>query len=251
MPWFALGLGSNVLLPDEGLDALVIRLGKGLDRLDQAGERLDRRRRAAGAARRAARRRRRAGPGCTRWWACPAPSGGGVFMNAGCHGAEWSDVVESVTGGGAQRRGSRRSRREHSLCLPPERPRRVRWCSRPTVELRAGGSEPLIEAELNELFRWRSGGDPVQPALLRQRLQESRDGASRHREGGRGPPAADRGRRAEGVPRSVARRCPRCTPTTSSTPAGRPRRMSGALIARRAGDGPGPLRRDAGARGQD
>ena len=29
IPWFALGLGSNILLPDEGLDALVIRLGKG------------------------------------------------------------------------------------------------------------------------------------------------------------------------------------------------------------------------------
>ena len=34
MPWFALGLGSNILLPDDGLDALVIRLGKGLDRLE-------------------------------------------------------------------------------------------------------------------------------------------------------------------------------------------------------------------------
>jgi UDP-N-acetylmuramate dehydrogenase len=27
IPWFAIGLGSNILLPDEGLDALVIRLG--------------------------------------------------------------------------------------------------------------------------------------------------------------------------------------------------------------------------------
>ena len=36
--WFALGLGSNILLPDEGLDALVIRLGKGMDRLDRDGD---------------------------------------------------------------------------------------------------------------------------------------------------------------------------------------------------------------------
>src|SRR5215210_1665393 len=33
--WFAVGLGSNILLPDEGLDALVIRMGKGLDRIQQ------------------------------------------------------------------------------------------------------------------------------------------------------------------------------------------------------------------------
>ena len=38
MPWFAIGLGSNILLPDEGLEALVIRLGKGLDRLRAARE---------------------------------------------------------------------------------------------------------------------------------------------------------------------------------------------------------------------
>ena len=34
VPWFALGLGSNLLLPDEGMEALVLRLGKGLDRCD-------------------------------------------------------------------------------------------------------------------------------------------------------------------------------------------------------------------------
>jgi UDP-N-acetylmuramate dehydrogenase len=39
VPWFAVGLGSNILLPDKGLDALVIRLGKGLDHLSQDGER--------------------------------------------------------------------------------------------------------------------------------------------------------------------------------------------------------------------
>src|SRR5919112_5879766 len=38
VPWFVVGLGSNILLPDEGLDALVIRLGKGLDRVTQRKE---------------------------------------------------------------------------------------------------------------------------------------------------------------------------------------------------------------------
>ena len=39
VPWFALGLGSNILLPDEGMDALVIRLGKGTDRLERDADR--------------------------------------------------------------------------------------------------------------------------------------------------------------------------------------------------------------------
>src|SRR5690242_15557289 len=38
VPWFAIGLGSNILLPDEGLDALAIRMGKGLDRVQQQQE---------------------------------------------------------------------------------------------------------------------------------------------------------------------------------------------------------------------
>ena len=39
VPWFALGLGSNLLFPDAGLEALVIRMGKGLDQATQAGDR--------------------------------------------------------------------------------------------------------------------------------------------------------------------------------------------------------------------
>ena len=38
VPVFALGLGSNILLPDDGLEALVIRLGKGLDRVERQGD---------------------------------------------------------------------------------------------------------------------------------------------------------------------------------------------------------------------
>src|SRR3972149_5857598 len=36
---FPLGLGSNVLLPDEGLEALVVRLGRGLDGVRSEGDR--------------------------------------------------------------------------------------------------------------------------------------------------------------------------------------------------------------------
>lgn len=94
--WFALGLGSNVLLPDEGLDALVIRLGKGLDAIKSDGDRWT-----IGAglpAPIAARRTAESGwSGLHKMVGVPGSVGGGVFMNAGCHGAEWADVIEAVT----------------------------------------------------------------------------------------------------------------------------------------------------------
>jgi len=96
VPWFALGLGSNLLFPDAGLDALVIRLGKGLDQLDHAGGPLW----TLGAglpAPLAAKRTAAAGwGGIHKMVGVPGSVGGGIAMNAGCHGAEWSDVVETV-----------------------------------------------------------------------------------------------------------------------------------------------------------
>jgi len=96
VPWFAVGLGSNILLPDDGLDALVIRLGRGLDGLQQDGDRWT-----VGAglpAPLAARRTAAAGFGGLHIFVgVPGTVGGGVFMNAGCHGGEWSEVVERIT----------------------------------------------------------------------------------------------------------------------------------------------------------
>ena len=96
VPVFALGLGSNVLLPDEGLDALVIRLGKGLD-----GMRNEAARWWLGAglpAPLAARKTAEQGWGGIHMMVgVPGTVGGGVFMNAGCHGGQWADTVERVT----------------------------------------------------------------------------------------------------------------------------------------------------------
>jgi len=97
VPWFALGLGSNLLLPDEGMEALVIRLGKGLDRCDPlSGARW---RLGAGLPQPlAARRSAEAGfAGLHRFVGVPGTVGGGVFMNAGCHGGDWAGIVRQVT----------------------------------------------------------------------------------------------------------------------------------------------------------
>ncbi len=95
VPWFALGLGSNLLFPDAGLDALIIRVGKGLDELRQDGDHF---RLGAGLpAPLAAKRTAAAGfGGVHKMVGVPGSVGGGVVMNAGCHHAEWRDTVVSV-----------------------------------------------------------------------------------------------------------------------------------------------------------
>ena len=98
LPWLALGLGSNVLLPDEGFAGLVIRPGKGLAATTREGPEdtmwtvgaglptplLAKRSAAAGLG------------GVNRLIGVPGTVGGGVFMNAGAHGQEFRDVVRWV-----------------------------------------------------------------------------------------------------------------------------------------------------------
>lgn len=157
IPWFALGLGSNVLLPDEGLDALVIRLGKGLDRIESQQ---DRWRFGAGLpAPLAARKTAEAGWGGLHVMVgVPGTVGGGVFMNAGCHGGQWSDVVETVLAVDATG-GSRVFTRDEI----PFRYRRSGlegWVVLETsVRLAAADREGLQE-EVARLFDWRQRGTP-------------------------------------------------------------------------------------------
>jgi UDP-N-acetylmuramate dehydrogenase len=180
VPWFALGLGSNILLPDGGLDALVLRLGKGLDHLVRDGTRW---RLGAGLpAPLAARRTAEAGhAGLHRFVGVPGTVGGGVYMNAGCHGGEWADVIERVTvvdGDGDLRVLERREipftyRRsglkhrivvEADVVLEPEDPAR-------------------LSAEVAELFRWRQQGTPFNQPCCGSVFQNP-GGASWKREGG-------------------------------------------------------------------
>ncbi len=235
IPWFALGLGSNILLPDEGLDALVIRLGKGLDQPAPGRRALDRRRRPAGAARGAADGR------------------GGLRRTAHLGGraghGRWRRVHERrlprrrLVGG--RRVGDRgRTRRDATRCSPraaiPFTYRRSglegRIVLETTVRLRRRGAAPAGRGD-RRAVRLAPGGNAVQPALLRQRVQEpvGAELESGRRAADRG--AADRGGGAQGVTEWAARRSRRCTPTTSSTPARRPPPTSAALIELRAAGG--------------
>ncbi len=157
VPTFVVGLGSNILLPDEGLEALVIRLGKGLDELRQDGERWT-----VGAglpAPLAARRTAGAGfAGLHIFVGVPGTVGGGIFMNAGCHGGDWATVVERVLVVDATGQDRvldrdevpftyRRSGLEGRVVLET------------VVRLRA---EPLgrLEEQIAEMFDWRQRGTP-------------------------------------------------------------------------------------------
>lgn len=180
VPWFALGLGSNILLPDEGMDALVIRLGKGLDQLAQEGERW---RVGAGLpAPLAARRTAAAGWfGLHKFVGVPGTCGGGVYMNAGCHGAEWKDFVESVVVSDAA--GNDRVLRRDEI---PFQYRTSGLAGQVVLEVtvRLRPEDPkAIEEELAELFRWRSEGTPFNQPCCGSVFRNP-GGASWKREGG-------------------------------------------------------------------
>ena len=93
MPVTTVGLGSNLLVADDGVDALVLRLAGELAAVTTDGDLL----RAGGGAANAVclHRARTAGLGAFEF-ACAIPGtiGGGVWMNAGAYGGDFSQVLE-------------------------------------------------------------------------------------------------------------------------------------------------------------
>jgi UDP-N-acetylmuramate dehydrogenase len=180
LAWFAIGLGSNILLPDEGLDALVIRVGKGLDQLVREG---DRWRIGAGLpAPLAARRTAEAGyAGLHIFVGVPGSVGGGVYMNAGCHGGDWAGIIETVTvvheTGDTEVLGRERIAFEY---------RRSGLSGRlvvgTTVRLRPEDPAQIGE-ELDEMYRWRREGTPFNQPCCGSVFQNP-GGPSWKREGG-------------------------------------------------------------------
>lgn len=156
VPVFPLGLGSNVLLPDDGLDALVVRLGKGLDGVHNEGDRwwLGAGLPAPLAARKTAKQ---GWAGLHLMVGVPGTVGGGVYMNAGCHGAQWADVVVGVTV--AAPTGECRVIPREDISF------QYRWSGLDGViveaEVRLSPGDPvLLEEEVERLFAWRQAGTP-------------------------------------------------------------------------------------------
>jgi UDP-N-acetylmuramate dehydrogenase len=92
LPVAVVGLGSNLLAADEGVEALVLRLAGGLASARVEGETLV----AGGGAANAVclHQARAAGLGGFEFaCAIPGTAGGGVWMNAGAYGSDWSEIL--------------------------------------------------------------------------------------------------------------------------------------------------------------
>ena len=102
VPVFPMGVGSNLIVRDGGLRAVVIRLGRGFNGISVEGPRVT-----AGAAAldaHVARRAAEAGVDLTFLRTIPGSIGGAVRMNAGCYGTYVADhliEVRAVTRAGA------------------------------------------------------------------------------------------------------------------------------------------------------
>ena len=161
VPWLVLGLGSNVLIRDEGFPGVVLVMGKAVADLQQdvAGEAGVWRAGAGLPTPLLARRSAAAGlAGVHRLVGVPGTVGGGVYMNAGAHGQEFRDVVRTVdlvTADGAveTRTGAvidwryRTSNLNAVVVLSA------------TVALQPEDARRL-DAEIREHFRWRKEGTP-------------------------------------------------------------------------------------------
>ncbi|MDN5788633.1 UDP-N-acetylmuramate dehydrogenase [Pseudorhodobacter sp.] len=95
IPVFPIGVGSNLIVRDGGLRAVVIRLGRGFNAIEVAGDTI----RAGAAALDAhvARKAADAGRDLTFLRTIPGSIGGAVRMNAGCYGSYAADHLLDVT----------------------------------------------------------------------------------------------------------------------------------------------------------
>lgn len=94
IPVFPMGVGSNLIVRDGGLRAVVIRLGRGFNGIDIDGDRV-----IAGAAAldaHVARKAAEAGRDLTFLRTIPGSIGGAVRMNAGCYGSYVADNLQEI-----------------------------------------------------------------------------------------------------------------------------------------------------------
>lgn len=94
VPVFPIGVGSNLIVRDGGIRAVVIRLGRGFNSIEIQGDRV-----VAGAAAldaHVARKAAEAGLDLTFLRTIPGSIGGAVRMNAGCYGHYAADFLQEI-----------------------------------------------------------------------------------------------------------------------------------------------------------
>lgn len=96
VPYFILGLGSNILVSDKGIEGLVIKLGGEFTEITLSENNLIRCGAGSTLARLCVFARNMSLGGLEFAWGIPGSVGGAVYMNAGAYGGEIKDVVVSV-----------------------------------------------------------------------------------------------------------------------------------------------------------
>ncbi len=95
LPWRAIGRGSNLLVSDKGIEGVVIKLGKGLDHLEINETEMK-----VGAGfslvSLSVQISKKGLAGLEFASGIPGSVGGAVYMNAGAHGSDMSEVLEKV-----------------------------------------------------------------------------------------------------------------------------------------------------------
>ena len=147
LPIVVVGLGSNVLAADAGVDALVLRLSGELASVEIDATRMV----AGGGAPNAValHRARAAGLGGMEFaCAIPGTAGGGVRMNAGAYGRDWSHIVDralvvTADGTGWLSRDELQLRYRHSALVPGQVVARVEFRLEPreSTEIRRDVAE--------------------------------------------------------------------------------------------------------------
>ncbi|RID87292.1 UDP-N-acetylmuramate dehydrogenase [Peribacillus asahii] len=95
LPWRAIGRGSNLLVSDAGIEGALIKLGKGLDHLEINGSEI---RVGAGYSlvSLSVQISKKGLAGLEFASGIPGSVGGSVYMNAGAHGSDMSEILEKA-----------------------------------------------------------------------------------------------------------------------------------------------------------
>ena len=159
-PLLWVGLGSNLLVRDGGVEGVVILTSRGLGGIEEPGERLVR----AGAGAACAKLARYLGgkgyAGGEFLAGIPGTIGGALAMNAGAHGAETWDLVHRVET--MDRRGCRRWRAGHEFEVGYRSVggRAGEWFTRADLKV-VPGDPGTVRARTRELIRARAASQPV------------------------------------------------------------------------------------------
>ena len=159
-----IGNGTNLLVPDEGLDRLVIDVSDGMTRIADGGQANEITAQCGASLARIAEYARRKGlSGLEFAHGIPGTLGGAVCMNAGAYGGEIKDVVASVTlldpEAGIRTLKGEEMQFSYRRSLLSEHPEYVVLSA--TFRLERGDSE-TIGARMRELMAKRKASQPLE-----------------------------------------------------------------------------------------